>query len=81
MIKAIRDKFNNSFSEEKYQTFLHDFNSSYNFPIKFRVAETPIFVAATVKKKLIQASNEIIDFIVRDDFKKLYDEFKSCKKV
>lgn len=74
MISSIRNRYNEEFSEAKYQHFLADLDRSYNFKIKFRVAETPIFVPQEFKKKLIQASNDIIDFLVRPDFKKLTEK-------
>jgi hypothetical protein len=69
MISRLRDYFNNQFSESKYQNFLDDLNQSHDFKIAFRVAETPIFVDKSFKAKLIKAADEIIDFVVRPDFK------------
>jgi hypothetical protein len=74
MISAIRDHYNKRFSEEKYQRFLADLDKSYNFKIKFRVAETPIFIPKGFKEKLVKASDDIIDFLVRPDFKKLTEK-------
>lgn len=74
MISSIRDHYNKHFSEEKYLRFLADLDKSYNFKIKFRVAETPIFVPKAFKEKLIKASDDIIDFLIRPDFKKLTDK-------
>ncbi|HEV8513666.1 MAG TPA: hypothetical protein VGQ59_10335 [Cyclobacteriaceae bacterium] len=71
MIGEVREKFNASFSEKKYEAFLADLNQSFNYQIPFRVAESPVFVSKEFKHKLIDASNHIIDFLVRDDSKKL----------
>jgi len=71
MIGEIREKFNASFSEKKYEVLLADLNQTFNYQIPFRVAESPIFVGKEFKHKLVDASNQIIDFLVRDDFKKL----------
>src|SRR6478609_6438236 len=71
MIAEVREKFNVSFSEKKYEALLADLNQSFNHRIKFRVAESPVFVSNAFKRKLLDASNQIIDFLVRDDFKKL----------
>jgi hypothetical protein len=71
MIASARQAFNKSFSEEKYQAFLKHLNESFNYTIPFRVAESPLFVEKGFKQKVFQASEEIIDFIVRPDFKKL----------
>src|SRR6185503_7175605 len=59
------------FSQEKYDAFLADLNDSAGFKINFRVAETPIFIPVAVREKLVQASEAIIDFLVRKDFKQL----------
>lgn len=73
MIASARQAYNQSFSEEKYQAFLQHLNASFRYTIPFRVAESPVFVSADFQKKIFQASDEIIDFIVRPDFKKLTD--------
>lgn len=69
MISALREAFNLQFSEETYQRFLNDLDTAHNFHITFRVAETPIFIGKDFKQKLLKASDSIIDFLVRDDFK------------
>ncbi len=71
MIEKIRSAYNREFSEGRYQAFLADLDKIYNHKITFRVAETPVFVGKDFKSKLIAAGNEIVDFIVRPDFKKL----------
>jgi uncharacterized protein (UPF0248 family) len=71
MIPSIRQQYNLSFSAAKYEGFLADLSPSPDFKIKFRVAETPLFIPRSFKEKLIRASEEIIDFLVREDFKKL----------
>src|SRR5258706_1281820 len=71
MIPSVRQRYNQLFTIGKYEDFLADLNGSYDFKIKFRVAETPIFIPRPFKEKLIQASDEIIGFLVRNDFKTL----------
>ena len=66
---SIRQKYNQSFSQEKYQDFLAELNKSTSRPIEFRIAETPVFVPKLLKEKLITACESIIDVIVKDDFK------------
>ncbi len=44
MIPHLRKLFNESFTEEKYQSFLDDLNSKHPGAIEFRIAETPVFV-------------------------------------
>jgi hypothetical protein len=74
MINSVRRKFNASFSEKKYHEFLADLNGTFNYKITFRVAESPIFVDKRFKNKLLEASGQIIDFLVRHDFKKLTEK-------
>ena len=66
---SIRQKYNQSLSQEKYQDFLAELNKSTSKPIEFRIAETPVFVPKLLKEKLITACESIIDVIVKDDFK------------
>jgi hypothetical protein len=71
MIASARQAYNRSFSEQQYQAFLKHLNTSFNYTIPFRVAESPVFVDRALGKKIFEASNEIINFLVRPDFKKL----------
>jgi len=74
MIASVRKEFNASFSSTKYQKFLADINQTFNHQITFRVAESPVFVDKEFKHKLVNASNQIIDFLLRDDFNKLTEK-------
>lgn len=74
MIAEARAAYNKDFSESKYQAFLADLDGLYDHKITFRVAETPVFVGRDFKAKLIKASDEIIDFLVRPDLKKLTEK-------
>lgn len=74
MIALAREHFNKQFSEEKYQQFLQSLNAEYNYTIPFRVAETPVFVGAEFRDKLFKASDEIIDFLVQPDYRKLMEK-------
>ena len=71
MIASIRQLYNQQFSDDKYKRFLDDLNQTYHHAITFRVAETPVFVGKEFEMLLVEASREIIDFLVRDDLKKL----------
>jgi hypothetical protein len=65
-----RQTFNANFSEEKYHSFLKLLGKDYP-EITFRVAESPIFISADLKQKLIVAGEEIIALIKQDNFKEL----------
>jgi len=71
MIPEIRATYNQLFSEEKYQAFLNDINSAFNHKITFRVAESPVFFDNEFKKRLLDAGDEIVDFLVNNDIKQL----------
>lgn len=71
MIASARHSFNKQFTPAKYQFFLDDLNSSYNYKIPFRVAETPLFIAGDFKNKLLKGAEEIIDFIAQPNFNNL----------
>jgi hypothetical protein len=69
MIPEIRHKFNESFSQEKYDAMLAEIQQEFPNQLDFRVAETPIFVPKDLKIKLLQACNDIIDVLLKPDFK------------
>lgn len=71
MIASARQIFNQQFSEEKYGAFLKNLDAEFNYHIPFRVAESPVFVGNDFKSRLFKAADDIIDFIVRPDFKDL----------
>lgn len=69
MQSLIRQQYNQAFSQEKYQQLLSDLNKSAQKPIEFRVAETPVFVPKSLKDKLTNTCESIVDVIISDDFK------------
>lgn len=70
MIPEYRQAFNANFSAEKYQRFLEQANLGYP-AVPFRLAESPFFIPAELKQKLIFAGEQIIDFIKDPNFKAL----------
>jgi hypothetical protein len=71
MIKDIRHHYNANFSEEKYQAFLKDINASFNYEVKFKIAETPVFLPNSLKLKLVEACEDIMTVINKPNFKEL----------
>ncbi|GAB3509919.1 hypothetical protein [Emticicia fontis] len=69
MIPEIRHQFNESFSIEKYQALLAEIEKDFPSQLDFRVAETPVFVPQLLKIKILQACNDIIDTLTKEDFK------------
>ena len=73
MIPLLREDFNKRFTVEKYDQFVHDLNEYASEKIPFRIAESPVFIPALLKQKLVHACEEIISVIKRPDFKSLTD--------
>ncbi len=68
MIPILRERYNKSFSQERYIKFIHDLEQYAGEKIPFRIAETPVFIPAALKLKLEQACETIIAVIKRPDF-------------
>ncbi|MFN4000244.1 hypothetical protein [Algoriphagus sp.] len=71
MIESFRTRFNAAFTNEKYQAFLEDIASDFDYKPTFRIAETPFFIPKSLSRQIIEASLQVIDFIKRPDFKAL----------
>ncbi|MER0438678.1 hypothetical protein [Emticicia sp. W12TSBA100-4] len=69
MILTIRQQFNDSFSNEKYEAMIAEIHKDFPNQLDFRVAETPVFVPKDLKIKLLQACNDIIEVLLKPDFK------------
>jgi hypothetical protein len=69
MIPAPRHLFNAAFTSTSYQTMLADIDQQLPGQLDFRVAETPVFVPAALRDKLVQAGQDIIKVIQQPDFK------------
>ncbi len=68
MIPELRKKFNSDFTQEKYEYFLKDINSFLKYPVDFRISETPLFLSEDLKKKLLQACNELCLQVTSNEF-------------
>ncbi|MDR6945348.1 hypothetical protein [Mucilaginibacter pocheonensis] len=71
MDPSVRKIFNRGFTDQKYRDFLNRLNDNLHAPVPFRVAETPVFLTAAFRDKLISAGNDIIDTILQPGFKEL----------
>lgn len=71
MIPSYRKAFNEAFTEEKYKAFLEDLYSRFHYEIEFRVAETPVFISADLKRRIFEACDQILEVVCRPDFKEL----------
>ncbi len=71
MDKALREQFNQHFTESKYTDYLKQLDSLFPGAIDFRVAETPVFIPKTLKHQMLDTCEAIIDFIKDPSFKSL----------
>jgi hypothetical protein len=73
MLEKYRKAFNSEFKQETYEALLNDVSQKFNFTPKFKIAETPIFIPIALKKRLVNACNDIISVINQPNFKTLTD--------
>lgn len=71
MIHELRNKFNGRFSEEKYRDYLQQIENMHPGSLDFRVAETPVFVSASFKNKMLDTCDEILDSIYNPEYKEI----------
>lgn len=68
MVPEIRQAFNASFTEERYQEFLADLHQQYPGAVDFRVAETPQFISRAFAQKMIDTCDYILKTIQDEQF-------------
>ena len=66
-----RQQFNENFTTEKYDNFIDDITSDFNYKVTFRIGETPFFIPTDLKNQLLEASQEVISFIQKEGFNDL----------
>ncbi len=69
MIAELREKFNRSFEEKRYNQFLKDVWQETNDEEDFRICETPIFIDRKLEGKLREACSQILYEIGKPEFK------------
>lgn len=74
MQKELRTRFNQQFTEEKYNAFIEAIELLKPGSLDFRIAETPIFVTKEFKQKMLDACEDIIDVIINPNFKSLTEK-------
>jgi hypothetical protein len=74
MVPALRQHFNQQFTQAKYQALLNDIDQHYPGQLDFRIAETPIFIPKDFTQKMLDACEHIIDVIQSADYKKQSDQ-------
>ncbi len=63
MIPLLREHYNRHYTDKKYELFNQDLNYYAGEKIPFRIAESPVFIPASLKHKLEHACEEIIKVI------------------
>lgn len=71
MVPALRKAYNEAFTQAAYQAFVSATENLHPGQLDFRLAETPIFCDKAFTQKMIDACEEIVDVIVKPDFKEL----------
>ena len=69
MLPEIRQRYNAAFSTETYEVFVEQVKEDFPDTLEFRIAETPVFIPKALRKKLVQAGEDIVDALVQPDFK------------
>lgn len=68
MVREIRERFNSSFSNEKYEQMIREIRTEFPDMLDFRVAESPVFIGRELKAKVLTAFNDIVDQIRKPEF-------------
>ena len=71
MQQQMREQFNKSFTNEKYDAYMQLVENLEPGALDFRNAETPVFVPKDFTQKMLDACEDIIDVITADNFKEL----------
>lgn len=69
MVAELRKRFNENFTEEKYQEMVGQVENLHPGSLDFRNAETPVFVPADFTAKMLATCEDIIDFFLDPRFK------------
>lgn len=71
MIAEVRRHYNSIFTAERYEAMLRDIDNAFNYKVRFKIAETPIFIPNSLRDKLVTACDEIMEVINQPNFKAL----------
>ena len=69
MIKSLREKYISEFTQSKYEDFVKDMNSEFDYKIDFRIAETPIFLPKHLMNEISNAAEEFTTALQSKEFK------------
>ncbi|MDX1665801.1 MAG: hypothetical protein R3350_01155, partial [Saprospiraceae bacterium] len=63
MVSTLRKRYNRQFSEEQYNRMLNWIIEQYQHRPAFRIAESPLFLTPAIRDQILEACDEIVDFI------------------
>ncbi|MGB0523974.1 MAG: hypothetical protein ACPGJS_13485 [Flammeovirgaceae bacterium] len=66
---TVRENYNNSFTKEKYESFLKDIHPTHDPVLDFRIAETPLFVSKEFMAEIMGLFTEVKHFLEQPDFR------------
>lgn len=70
MIPELRKKYNTRFQQKTYDKFIEHLKTFTHYPVDFRVSETPLFMDNDLANKLLSASEDILNQIRDEEFKR-----------
>lgn len=70
MNPVYRIPFNRAFTEERYRALLDFLTAEAGFEIPFRICETPIFLTERLSRRLIDASQEIVEALRTSEYQR-----------
>lgn len=68
MIPALRQQYNQEFTEEKYKAYINELNAVFPGHLEFRIAETPVFIPKEFTQKMLDACDSIIDALTKPGY-------------
>ena len=69
MIPSLRQQYNERFDPHRYAAMLDDIADTYHHRAPFRIAETPVFIDAQLKGRLLQAVEDITAVVTHPNFR------------
>lgn len=69
LIKELREKYLNEYTDEKYKSLVNDLDTEFNMKVDFRIAETPIFIPDDLLKEILAASTDLVTTLQSPEFK------------
>ena len=68
MVPDARKKYNEQFTDERYDAFLADLQAQFPGHLEFRIAETPVFIPRRFRQQVLDACESILDVITAPDY-------------